>query len=265
MEQDRAVVSPAELIRETQLRERAMEYVRGCAERSGGVISRAQLEAFEFEGAPLKLIDRNSGIRNPAGLVATISILSKQSGPYDDHETTDGVLRYAYQVEYGNRTAVNAKLRAAGELALPVLLLRWIADGVYVPVCPVYVVDDHPDRRFFDIALDESLRLMATGTDAMDANQRRYAERLAKLGLHQPVFRARVLRAYERACAICRLRHAELLDAAHILENGHPRGLPVVPNGLSLCKIHHAAFDLTSVNLVRSSDDQGEGVSEVVG
>src|SRR5512144_2289313 len=42
---------------------------------------------------------------------------------------------------------------------------------------------------------------------------------------------------------MCRLRHAELLDAAHILPDGHPRGLPVVPNGLSLCKIHHAAFD----------------------
>jgi putative restriction endonuclease len=42
---------------------------------------------------------------------------------------------------------------------------------------------------------------------------------------------------------VCRLRHPELLDAAHILPDGHPRGLPVVPNGLSLCKLHHAAFD----------------------
>jgi putative restriction endonuclease len=42
---------------------------------------------------------------------------------------------------------------------------------------------------------------------------------------------------------MCRLRHGELLDAAHILPDGHPRGDPVVPNGLALCKIHHAAFD----------------------
>jgi putative restriction endonuclease len=34
-----------------------------------------------------------------------------------------------------------------------------------------------------------------------------------------------------------------LLDAAHILPDGHPRGEPVVPNGLALCKIHHAAYD----------------------
>jgi len=42
---------------------------------------------------------------------------------------------------------------------------------------------------------------------------------------------------------MCRLRHASLLDAAHNLPDTHPRGTPVVPNGLALCKIHHAAFD----------------------
>jgi len=34
-----------------------------------------------------------------------------------------------------------------------------------------------------------------------------------------------------------------LLDAAHILPDLHEQGQPVVPNGLSMCKIHHAAFD----------------------
>ena len=38
------------------------------------------------------------------------------------------------------------------------------------------------------------------------------------------------------------LAHEEF-DAAHILPDGHPRGEPVVPNGLALCKLHHAAFD----------------------
>ncbi len=27
------------------------------------------------------------------------------------------------------------------------------------------------------------------------------------------------------------------------MPDGHPLGLPVVPNGLALCKLHHAAFD----------------------
>ena len=51
-----------------------------------------------------------------------------------------------------------------------------------------------------------------------------------------------MLRAYEQSCAICRLRHVDLLDAAHILSDADG-GQPVVPNGLSLCKIHHAAYD----------------------
>ena len=61
--------------------------------------------------------------------------------------------------------------------------------------------------------------------------------------LHQRVFRIRVIDAYATSCAICRLRYRSLLDAAHILPDGHPRGNPVVPNGLALCKIHHAAYD----------------------
>jgi putative restriction endonuclease len=52
-----------------------------------------------------------------------------------------------------------------------------------------------------------------------------------------------VLEAYRSQCAFCRLRHAELLDAAHIIPDNDLGGEPVVNNGLSLCKIHHAAYD----------------------
>ena len=49
--------------------------------------------------------------------------------------------------------------------------------------------------------------------------------------------------AYSQKCTICDLQHPELLDAAHIIPDGEPLGAPVVENGLSLCKIHHAAYD----------------------
>ncbi|BBX86811.1 HNH endonuclease [Mycolicibacterium aubagnense] len=39
------------------------------------------------------------------------------------------------------------------------------------------------------------------------------------------------------------LKHGKLLDAAHIIGDNKPHGAPVVQNGLSLCKIHHAAYD----------------------
>ena len=61
--------------------------------------------------------------------------------------------------------------------------------------------------------------------------------------MHQQSFRIRVIEAYRQCCAICRLKHQELLDAAHILPDKHPRGEPWVSNGLALCKLHHAAFD----------------------
>ena len=42
---------------------------------------------------------------------------------------------------------------------------------------------------------------------------------------------------------MCKLKHRELLDAAHIIPDSDPLGEPVIKNGLSLCKLHHAAFD----------------------
>jgi putative restriction endonuclease len=64
-----------------------------------------------------------------------------------------------------------------------------------------------------------------------------------KVRLHQRRFRELVVSAYRHRCAVCRLAHPELLDAAHILPDKDERGKPEVPNGLSLCKIHHGAYD----------------------
>jgi putative restriction endonuclease len=58
--------------------------------------------------------------------------------------------------------------------------------------------------------------------------------------------------AYRTQCAVCRLQHSDLLDAAHIIPDHHERGVAAVPNGLSLCKIHHAAYDR---NLIGISPD----------
>jgi putative restriction endonuclease len=54
---------------------------------------------------------------------------------------------------------------------------------------------------------------------------------------------SKVMLAYDVRCAVCSLNHRELLDAAHIISDSDPLGSPVVPNGLALCKIHHAAYD----------------------
>jgi putative restriction endonuclease len=58
--------------------------------------------------------------------------------------------------------------------------------------------------------------------------------------------------AYNSQCAICRLKELRLLDAAHILSDVLEAGEPTIQNGLSLCAIHHRAFDQ---NLIGVSPD----------
>lgn len=227
------------ILDELDVRGTVMAYLAETAEAAGGVVTRAQLEGFAYGGEPLKLIDQSRGIRNPRQLAAGCTILSQRNGPYDDVQTADGLLRYAYR-DGDPEGGDNRKLRRAAELGLPLILLQGIAPGVFVPTFPVYVVADDPVGRFVEIALDESLRYLAWTTPTPDT--RAYADRLTRLRLHQPVFRAQVLRAYDLACAMCRLRHVDLLDAAHIRSDAGG-GQPVVTNGLALCKIHHAAYD----------------------
>lgn len=227
---------------EAAARERIFAWVADRAARRGGWVSRDDLlGGFRLGSDLLPLIDYGGrGIRNPQGFAATVSITRSIDGPYADRDSGDGVLHYPYRK--GGVDGDNRKLRAAFELGTPLLLLTKTAPKVYVPTAPVYVIADDPVAHEFVVALDEALRYMGDPS-GLDADQRRYALRMAKARLHQPVFRNRVVRAYGTRCAICSLAHGELLEAAHIYPDADARGLPVVPNGLSLCSIHHTAYD----------------------
>lgn len=76
-----------------------------------------------------------------------------------------------------------------------------------------------------------------------DPIERRYVVRETKVRVHQARFRGRVLPAYRDQCAICRLKELRLLDAAHIVGDLEAHGDASVTNGVSLCSIHHRAFD----------------------
>ena len=228
---------------EAALRAAIMQWVRERAEANGGFLHRDELLNYHHGSAKLPVIDYSRGIRNPADFSSTLSIVSTANGPYDDVEAEDGLLHYAYRA--GDPwTGDNRKLRAAMETGQPLILFRKEIANYYTPVLPVYVVDDYPEERSFIIALDEAFRFMGDVRDLAEP-QRQYAVRLAKQRLHQPAFRTRVLLAYATRCAVCSLRHGSLLDAAHIVPDGNddPPGLPTTPNGLALCKIHHAAYD----------------------
>jgi putative restriction endonuclease len=226
---------------ERALRDTIMDWVRERAEANGGFLHRQELLSFAVGGRDLPLIDFSRGIRNPADFSSTLSIVSAADGPYDDVESDDGLLHYAYR-KGDPFTGDNRKLRAALETGLPLILFRKEVANYYTPVLPVYVVEDYPEERAFIIALDEAFRFMGDLRDLPEP-QRAYAQRLAKQRLHQPAFRTRVLLAYDTRCTVCSLHHGALLDAAHIVPDTEPGGIPTTPNGLALCKIHHAAYD----------------------
>lgn len=208
-------------------------------------LSRTWLSRVDFGWGPERLIDSSKGIWNPRSYAATLTIISDPDSEYDDGDHGDSLYRYSYEKRPAGqdpRGGSNAKLREAMDLDLPLVMLRKVAGGQFVPIMPVFVVKDEPEHRRFLLALDESLRFLPDPANLTEP-QRRYAEQVVRRRMHQPEFRSRVLGAYEAKCAVCLLKKVPLLDAAHITADAHGDGLPVVTNGLALCKIHHAAYD----------------------
>jgi putative restriction endonuclease len=143
----------------------------------------------------------------------------------------------------------NVGLRRAMMSQTPLVYFVGLEPGRYDVVLPAFIVGDDVDALTFKVQADDldlttlggELRV-AIAEDPGDA-RRRYITTTVQRRLHQAAFRERVLRAYTGACALCHLRHAELLDAAHIDEDSSEQGQPLISNGLALCKLHHAAFD----------------------
>ncbi len=202
------------------------------------------VRGFAYRGRPVALVTQR-GIRRVAGLDAALAFQTTYTppggrAPYADAEGPDGLVRYKYQG--GDPQAPdNRAMRNALHAGLPLVWFVGVAQGVFLARRPVYLVADEPDRLQFAVALDEE-QYLAAGSDAPPDLRQRNVLRLTRMRLHQPVFRAQVLRAYAVRCSVCRLKHENLLDAAHIQPDAQG-GQPVVTNGLAMCKIHHAAYD----------------------
>ena len=191
------------------------------------------------------------GIFKPALLpemplsITTVPEVEGKPRPYDDQIGDEGLVRYRYRGTNPNHRD-NVGLRTAMQRQTPLIYLHGIVQGLYEPAWPVFIVEDHPDTLSFVVAIDDQIGAPAAwqfNDPAALTARRQYVTAVVRQRLHQRGFRERVLRAYQQCCAICRLRHDELLEAALILPDGDPLGEPVIPNGLALCKLHHAVFD----------------------
>jgi putative restriction endonuclease len=192
------------------------------------------------------------GIFKPAILrdlplsITTVPPRTDKPPPYDDRVRDDGTIRYRYRGTDPSHPD-NVGLRMCMQQQVPLIYFFGIVPGVYAAAYPVFIVGDDPIGLSFDVMVDDRRQLHpAEDTivhEEATAGRRRYITVTTQQRLHQSSFRERVLRAYRDCCAVCRLRHRELLDAAHIIADRDPLGDPRVSNGLALCKIHHAAFD----------------------
>ena len=219
-------------------------------------------QGFVFRSRRVPFLTYQKGIyragvqRGPAAL----SVMTSSRSPYDDEETPNGFL-YAYRAGSGGQAAFdNRALLAAHELQVPIAYFVGTRPGRYEALYPCYVAENRAAERrvLLEVGHLDSAGPTPLAVPLEDELTRRYATREARVRLHQARFRGLVLPAYRDTCAVCRLREARLLDAAHIVRDADPAGAAAVVNGLSLCSIHHRAFD---ENLVGVSPDYDVHVS----
>jgi putative restriction endonuclease len=203
-------------------------------------------KGFEFQGQRIPLI-APQGIFKPQILDLPISITTAPRGPYDDYFGKDNFLIYRYRGTDPNHRD-NVGLRKVFELKRPLIYFHGIEPGKYLAVWPVYIIGDDISNLIFKVAVDDISSVEVDADVSKQIEDTSYARRsyltaTVKVRLHQRSFRERVLDAYRSQCAFCRLRHRELLDAAHIIPDNLPESRPTIDNGIALCKLHHAAFD----------------------
>jgi len=229
---------------ERAVRDAAIVFLQSVVDAEG-VVSSADLRRFTFNNERVFLVGPQ-GIFKPKQLALPLSIktvppVDGREPPYLDQFDEHDTLHYRYRGT-DPQFHENVGLRRLMEAGLPLVYFHGLDKGRYLAAAALMAADRPADLTFevdlteLDVALpghDRSSFELAQGTNKM---------RLLKARINQASFRERVMKAYQSACALCRLRHAVLLDAAHIRPHAEG-GSSIVPNGMSLCKIHHAAFD----------------------
>ncbi len=235
---------------DVDLRAAAISHVAALENRYGALSWAKIAEGFEFRGQRVLLAGKARGIFEPQQLangalsIRTVQPRAGRERRYDDQIASKSpYFIYRWQGEDPN-AADNRNLRDCLRDNLPIIYFYAVDEALYQPIICQVVGEDAQARAFHvapvaqeAIPRDPVLRVASLPIE------RRYGIVEVRKRLHQQRFRAAVIDAYETRCGICRLRHSPLLDAAHIVADAEPLGEARVSNGISLCKLHHAAFD----------------------
>jgi putative restriction endonuclease len=235
------------------IRAAAFAHVRSLNESHDHLTATELRPGFLFERERLPLMNPQRGIFKPQQMRFLLSIKTVFPKPggkvwYDDQRDVhrqifegDETIDYAFMGQDPD-AADNRWLREAMEHQVPIIYFLGIAPGRYKAMLPAFIVGWDPAALKARVAFG----LVEHGVLRPPENvvERRYALRTVKQRLHQATFREAVIAAYSGRCALSGLPEPVLLDAAHIVADADEHfGQPVVPNGIPLSKIHHAAFD----------------------
>jgi putative restriction endonuclease len=239
--------------RQSLMRMAAFGQVRRLLETHDQLTATDMSTGFTFEGERVPLVNPQRGIFKPQQMQHLLSIKTVFPKPgarvwYDDQRHVhrqiyegEETIDYAFMGTDPN-VAENRWLREAMEQQAPIIYFLGVSPGRYQAVLPAFIVDWDARAAKAQVAFGDASALAATPPG--DRIERRYALRTVQQRLHQAQFRDAVITAYRGRCALSGLPEPLLLDAAHIVVDKDERlGQPVVPNGIPLSKIHHAAFD----------------------
>lgn len=228
------------------IREAAIKHCRLLSLRWGEAVPYEELaRGFPFRGQWIKLVGPQ-GVFKPKELTdGPLTLLSTLASSYEDEHLEGDVVLYDYAP--ASREYENDGLKRIAHQGKGVILLRQVKAKPrpeYMVFAPVVI------QGFDDIARKVRLDLGAAQGDVVGIPapmptpfSKAYAETVARARLHQAHFRRETLTAYAQRCCVCELRERPLLDAAHIVPDRLPEGVPEVRNGLAMCPTHHRAYD----------------------
>ena len=238
---------------DTSIRLAAFEHVRRLNEAHDHLTVHELKPGFGFDGERIPLVNPQRGIFKPRQMQFLLSITTVFPRPgrriwYDDQREVhrqifegDQMVDYAFMGK-DPQAADNRWLREAFVNRIPIIYFLGIAPGRYLAILPVFIAGWDSKTLKARVAFGMPDQEMLT--PPTKGWERRYALCSVKQRLHQASFREAVISAYSGRCALSGISEPLLLDAAHIISDKDEKfGQPVVPNGLPLSKIHHAAFD----------------------
>ena len=236
-----------------RMRMAAFEQVRILSTVDNHLSAEQIKKGFIFEGRRMPLVNPQRGIFKPKEMKFLLSIRTVFPKPggkvwYEDQidvhrkifENLESV-DYAFMGTNPN-AAENRWLREASENQIPVIYFLGIAPGQYQVISPAFIGSWNKNTLKAEVLFGQPDRKEIIFPETSE--QRLYSFQIVKQRVHQGRFRESILTAYRERCALSGIPERRLLDAAHIIPDADTEfGQPVVPNGLLLSKIHHAAFD----------------------